>query len=163
MKTRLIRGIILTIISLLALIIPLGILIINKRDVWFAHGVDKLGLGFIIALIAAILLLKGAFKNLDKRIVSLGTLAVLLILVWCFDSILDDLFWVLICCIIGYGCYLVIDIFARKDLLYVKEYKSERARMDARYDAKKEAEEAKKKEQEQPKESENNEPVNNGW
>lgn len=162
MKNRLIRGIILTIISLVILIIPLAILVIIKRDTWFVHGVDKIGLGFIITLVAAILLLKGAFKNLDKRIVGLGTLAVLLILVWCFDSILDDLFWVLICCIIGYACYLVIDIFARKDLLYVKEYKSERARMDSRMDAKKEAEEAKKLEQQQ-KESENNEPVNNGW
>ena len=163
MKTRLIRGIILTIISFLVLIIPLAILVIVKRDTWFVHGVDKIGLGFIITLVAAILLLKGAFKNLDKRIVGLGTLAVLLILVWCFDSILDDLFLVLICCIIGYGCYLVIDIFARKDLLYVKEYKSERARMDARFDSKKEAEEEKKQKELEQKESENNEPVNNGW
>lgn len=140
MKKRLIRGIILTIISLVILVTPLAILTIIKRDTWFVHGVDKLGLGFIITLVAAVCLLKGAFKNIDKRIVSIGTLVVLLILVWCFDSILDDLFWVLICSIIGYACYLVVDTFATKDINYVKEYKSERARMDARFDAKNDAE-----------------------
>lgn len=140
MKKRLIRGIILTIISLVILVTPLAILTIIKRDTWFVHGVDKLGLGFIITLVAAICLLKGAFKNIDKRIVSIGTLVVLLILVWCFDSILDDLFWILICCIIGYACYLVVDTFASKDLAYAKEYRSERTRMDARMDAKKESE-----------------------
>ena len=140
MKKKLIRGIILEIVSFLALLIPMVILTIINKDKWFIHGADKISIGFIIALIFAILLLKGAFKNVDNRLTTLGTLFVLLILVWCFQTIMDDLFWVILCSIIGYAAYLLVNLFARKDLLYVKEYKSEKARMDARLDAKKEAE-----------------------
>lgn len=140
MKKKLIRGIILEIVSFLALLIPMVILTIINKDKWFIHGADKISIGFIIALIFAILLLKGAFKNVDNRLTTLGTLFVLLILVWCFQTIMDDLFWVILCSIFGYAAYLLVNLFARKDLLYVKEYKSEKARMDARLDAKKEAE-----------------------
>lgn len=140
MKKKLIRGVILEIFSFLALMIPLVILTIINKDKWFIHGADKISIGFIIALIFAILLLKGAFKNVDNRLTTLGTLFVLLILVWCFQTIMDDLFWIILCSIIGYAAYLLINIFARKDLLYVKEYKSEKARMDARLDVMTEAE-----------------------
>lgn len=140
MKKKLIRGVILEIFSFLALMIPLVILTIINKDKWFIHGADKISIGFIIALIFAILLLKGAFKNVDNRLTTLGTLFVLLILVWCFQTIMDDLFWIILCSIIGYASYLLINIFARKDLLYVKEYKSEKARMDARLDVMTEAE-----------------------
>jgi len=147
MKKRLVRGIILEIISFLALLIPMVILTIINKDKWFVHGADKLSLGFIIALIFAILLLKGAFKNLDNRFTTLAVLAVMLVLTWCFQTIIDDLFWVILCSIFGYAAYLLVNIFARKDLAYVKEYKSEKARMDARLDAKKEAEENKNTEE----------------
>lgn len=146
MKKKLIRGILLEVISFLALLIPMVILTIINKDKWFIHGADKISIGFIIALIFAVLLLKGAFKNVDNRLTTIGVLFVLLILVWCFQTIMDDLFWVILCSIFGYAAYLLVNIFARKDLNYVKEYKSEKARMDARLDAKKAAEENKTQE-----------------
>lgn len=146
MKKRLVRGVLLEIISFLALLIPIFILTLINKDKWFIHGADKISLGFIIALIFAVLLLKGAFKNVDNRLTTIGVLFVLLILVWCFQTIMDDLFWVILCSIFGYGAYLLVNIFARKDLNYVKEYKSEKARMDARLDAKKAVEENKTQE-----------------
>ena len=59
----------------------------------------------------------------------------MLVVVWCFDSIITDLFWIILSSIIGYVLYLVLNIIGKRDLVYYKDYRSESARVMARKDA----------------------------
>jgi hypothetical protein len=131
------RGIILTIISFIALILPLLILMIWRKNQWFALKIDttKVSIGFIIALVFALCLLKGAFKDLDKRFTTIFTLCSVALITWLLESIMSDITIILIAAIIGYSLYLIINSIGKKDLNYVKEYNNEKARVDARTEA----------------------------
>ena len=137
MMRRRIRGILLTALSFIALILPLAIVCLWKRDVWFAVRVEttKVSIGFILALIFALCMLNGAFKELDNRFTTIFTLGIIAVVTWLMDSIIQDLTIILIAAIIGYGLYLIINSFGKRDLDYVKEFTNERARMDARNEA----------------------------
>lgn len=137
MAKRKFKGILLTAISFVALIMPLLILMIWKRNEWFAVKIDttKVSVGFIIALIFALCMLKGAFKDLDNRFTTIFVLGIIAVITWLMESIIKDITIILIAAIIGYALYLVINSLGKKDLNYVKEYNNEKARVDARTEA----------------------------
>lgn len=137
MVKRKIKGIILTILSFIALILPLLILMIWKRNEWFAVKIDttKVSVGFIIALIFALCMLKGAFKDLDNRFTTIFVLGIIAVITWLMESIIKDITIILFAAIIGYILYLIINSLGKKDLNYVKEYNNEKARVDARTEA----------------------------
>ena len=83
MMRRRIRGILLTALSFIALILPLAIVCIWKRDVWFAVRVEttKVSIGFILALIFALCMLNGAFKELDNRFTTIFTLGIIAVVI----------------------------------------------------------------------------------
>jgi hypothetical protein len=130
-------GILLTTLSFVALVMPILILMIYKRNEWFAVSVDttKVSIGFIVALVFALCLLKGAFKELDKRFCTIFALGIVAVITWLLEAIIQDITIVLIAAIIGYILYIVINSFGKKELNYVKEFNSERARVDARREA----------------------------
>lgn len=137
MAKRKFKGILLTAISFVALIMPLLILMVWKRNEWFAVKIDttKVSVGFIIALIFALCMLKGAFKDLDSRFTTIFVLGIIAVITWLMESIIKDITIILIAAIIGYALYLVINSIGKKDLNYVKEYNNEKARVDARNEA----------------------------
>lgn len=137
MAKRKFKGILLTAISFVALIMPLLILMVWKRNEWFAVKIDttKVSVGFIIALIFALCMLKGAFKDLDNRFTTIFVLGIIAVITWLMESIIKDITIILIAAIIGYALYLVINSLGKKDLNYVKEYNNEKARVDARNEA----------------------------
>ena len=137
MAKRKFKGILLTAISFVALIMPLLILMVWKRNEWFAVKIDttKVSVGFIIALIFALCMLKGAFKDLDSRFTTIFVLGIIAVITWLMESIIKDITIILIAAIIGYVLYLVINSLGKKDLNYVKEYNNEKARVDARNEA----------------------------
>lgn len=137
MMRRRIRGILLTALSFITLILPLAIVCLWKRNEWFAAQVEttKVSIGFIIALIFALCLLNGAFKSLSNNFTTIFTLGIFAVVTYLMDSIIQDLTIILIAAMIGYGLYLIINSFGKRDLDYVKEFTNERARMDARNEA----------------------------
>ena len=137
MAKRKFKGILLTAISFVALIMPLLILMVWKRNEWFAVKIDttKVSVGFIIALIFALCMLKGAFKDLDNRFTTIFVLGIIAVITWLMESIIKDITIILIAAIVGYILYLIINSLGKKDLNYVKEYNNEKARVDARNEA----------------------------
>ena len=138
MIKKAIKGILLTALSFIALVMPLAILMFLKRNEWFAFEVDgtKVSVGFIIALVFALCLLKGAFKELDKRFTTIFVLGIMSVITWLLDSIIQDLPLILICSIIGYVLYIVLNSFGKTSIDYAKEYRKEKARMEARNETK---------------------------
>ena len=138
MIKKAIKGILLTALSFIALVMPLAILMFLKRNEWFAFEVDgtKVSVGFIIALVFALCLLKGAFKELDKRFTTIFVLGIMSVITWLLDSIIQDLTLILICSIIGYVLYIVLNSFGKTSIDYAKEYRKEKARMEARNETK---------------------------
>lgn len=130
-------GILLTTLSFVALVMPILILMIYKRNEWFAVSVDttKVSIGFIVALVFALCLLKGAFKELDKRFCTIFALGIVAVITWLLEAIIKDITIVLIAAIIGYILYLIINSVGKKELNYVKEFTNEKARVDARREA----------------------------
>lgn len=137
MAKRKFKGILLTAISFVALIMPLLILMVWKRNEWFAVKIDttKVSVGFIIALIFALCMLKGAFKDLDNRFTTIFVLGIIAVITWLMESIIKDITIILFAAIVGYISYLIINSLGKKDLNYVKEYNNEKARVDARTEA----------------------------
>lgn len=138
MIKKAIKGILLTFLSFIVLVMPLAILMFIKRNEWFAFEVDgtKVSVGFIIALVFALCLLKGAFKELDRRFTTIFVLGIMSVITWLLDSIIQDLTLILICSIIGYVLYIVLNSFGKVSIEYAKEYRKEKARMSARTEEK---------------------------
>lgn len=112
-KNYRLRQVIYTMLSILFVIAPLLILMIIKRDVWFASGgAVKLGLGFGCAMLFILLILKGVFKNIHTTINTIIWLSALLLLTHLLNAVLQDLFVILICAIIGYVLFIPFDILA---------------------------------------------------
>lgn len=123
-------------LAIILLITPILSLCLIKKDVWISteESSIKLSIGFIIALIFCLMMLKGAFKNLDKRLTTVGTLLTFTVIAWLLDSIVQDLIWILLCSFIGYVVYLMFDTIGTKTLEKAKVYEHEKIRSKARVD-----------------------------
>ena len=133
-KNKALIGWLFKLMAIITLISPLLVLTYINKDTWFIKGADKVSIGFILTLLFAILLLKGAFKNLDKRLMTGVTLLVFSFIVWLLESIIQDLFWILVCSFIGYVVYLVFDSIGSRLVETHKVYRQEHIRSQARTD-----------------------------
>ena len=135
-KKSLINAIIFRTLAIILLIAPMIVLTVCRKDVWFVkeQNVNKMSIGFIIALIFSLLMLKGAFKNLDKRVVPMIVMATFAVITWLLDSIINDIFWVLLCSLIGYILYIAVDSVGTHYMRIYKEYSGEKIRAIARRD-----------------------------
>lgn len=134
MKNKLFVGWLFKISAIIFLITPILILTLIKRDVWFINGANKVSIGFIIALIFCLMMLKGAFKNLNKNYATIISLLVFSVIVWLLDTVISDLFWILICAFIGYVIYLVVDTLGSRLLLVYRIYSDEHIKSQAKDD-----------------------------
>jgi len=134
-RKKLISGIILYGMSIVLLILPIIILFIIRRDVYFVDGNETdITFGGILGLGYMLLLVSGAFKDIDKRFSSLIGMCIALGVVWFLEAIMSDLFWVILCGIIGYILYITLSTWGKYYINYARGYNNERARIDARND-----------------------------
>jgi len=134
-KKRYVRGIIFTTASMVLLVLPNAVWFYLQRDAYFETGVTRLSTGALISLLFILGLLRGAFKNIDKRFATFMALFVFLSITWFLDSVIQDLFWILTNAIIGYSLYLVLSLIAKRDLSYYAGYREEKSRIEARKEA----------------------------
>lgn len=134
-KKRYMRGILFTTASMVLLVLPNAAWFYLQRDVYFETGVTRLSTGALISLLFILALLRGAFKNLDKRFATFIALFVFLSITWFLDSVIQDLFWIIANAIVGYAMYLVLALIAKRDLSYYAGYKEEKSRIEARKEA----------------------------
>jgi hypothetical protein len=135
-KQRLAVGIILIACAIIGLLAPFVILVIVRWDVYFQEASGtSVGMGFIVLLLWAVMMLKGAFKDIDKATGIIITLGFLQAIIWLLDSIIHDLFWVNLCALGGYIIYLILSRLGKRQISYHKAYKDEKMRVEARKEA----------------------------
>lgn len=141
MRKKLISGIILYAMSIVLLVLPIIILFIIRKDVYFVDGNETdITMGGILGMGYALLLVSGAFKDIDKRFSTLIGMCIMLGVVWFLEAIMSDMFWVVLCGIIGYVLYIGLSTWGKYYINYARGYNNERARVDARKDARKDYE-----------------------
>lgn len=134
MKNKAILGWLFKFLAILLLIAPLFVLTFRNRVEWFGDGAIRVSAGFVMTFLFAILLLKGAFKNLNKKFAIIMTLFVFTIIVGLLDSIIKDLFWILVYSSVGCILYLIFDSIGSYLVNIYNVYKHEHIRTKARED-----------------------------
>lgn len=132
LKSKLVLGIIFHTIAIITLIMPNVIWFYLNRATYFETGVDKMSVGGMLTAFYMLLMVKGAFKEIDKRFATFINLFLILAITWFFESIINDLFWIILCGIVGYGFYLVFSTIGKKYMAYHNAVTDERARVYAR-------------------------------
>lgn len=132
---RTVIGYFLYFLSVIALLAPTVVLFYLKRDVYFIDNqVVDLSVGAILTLFSIILLLKGGLNDLNKHFRTVFWIAIAMGISHFMESILNDLFWILLCALIGYLLFIILNAFAMRNITYGKTYFNERARIEARSD-----------------------------
>jgi hypothetical protein len=137
-KKKFYRGVLFTAASMVLLVSPNLFWFYLQRDVYFETGATKLSVGALISLLFVFAMLRGAFKNLDKRFATFISLFVILSITWFMEAVIQDLFWIVTNAILGYSLYLVLSLIAKRDLSYYKGYRNEKSRIEARKEAQEE-------------------------
>lgn len=117
--------------SIIALLLPIGAWITLKWSEYTSHGL-KLGMGAIFGVAFALALVKGAFKKMDENSARVINLSILLFLIWALDSVLADMFWIILMIIIGYIIYIPFNIRAEKADRMMKAMEDEEVRVAVR-------------------------------
>lgn len=136
MKNKLLTGYIFTSLSFVVLILPTIILFgINYED-WVVSGeTTKISLGAILGLLYAIFVMNGALKEISPKVATLGSMIVFLMIVWFLESVIQDLFWVILSVIVGYIFYMGISTIGQRQLNEYKVFKEEKIRVSVRKQA----------------------------
>ena len=132
LRSKLVLGIIFHTLAIIALIAPNVVWFYINRATYFETGVDKLSVGAMLTVFYMLLMVKGAFKDIDKRFATFMNLFLVLAITWFFESVINDLFWIVLCGIIGYAFYLVFSTIAKRYMNYHNAVTDERARVYAR-------------------------------
>lgn len=136
MNKKLLSGYIYTSISFVVLILPTIILFGINYDDWVVNGeTTRISLGAILGLLYAIVIMSGALKEISPKVATLGSMIVFLMVIWFFESVIQDLFWVVLSVIIGYVMYMGISSIGQRQLNEYKAYKDEKIRVAVRKEA----------------------------
>lgn len=127
-----IRGYIFYVLSVILLVAPIISWFIYKQDVYFRAETPSLSVGAMLGLFSLVLMLKGAFKDIDKRFATVFWISMGMGITYFAQSILDDLFYIMGASLVGYVLYIGVNSYARRVLEFNKEYRLERARISAR-------------------------------
>ena len=103
-----------------------------NRDTYFKEDSSSLSMGAIMTLIYIVAVMKGAFKQIDKRFATLFSIMLFTVIVWFMEAIIHDLVWILLFGTVGYVFYLIFSFWASSYLRYYKTYRDEHARVYAR-------------------------------
>lgn len=112
-KNYRLKQVIYTALSILFVVAPLMGWVVYRRDAYFSQGnYIKLGLGFMLTMVFVLLILKGAFKKIHPTTNTVIMLLALLFLTNLLDAVLIDLGSIIFWAIIGYACYIPLDMLA---------------------------------------------------
>jgi hypothetical protein len=132
LKSKLFLGVMFHTIAIITLIAPNVVWFYLNRATYFETGVDKLSVGAMLTVFYMLLMVKGAFKDIDKRFATFINLFLILAITWFFESVINDLFWIILCGNIGYAFYLVFSSIGKRYMNYHNAVTDERARVYAR-------------------------------
>ena len=136
LSKKLLKGWLYTFSSFVLLVAPTIILFIINRDEWVVQGeATKISLGVMIGLLYAVFVMRGALKEVNAKIATLLSMFTFLAIVWFLESVIEDLFWVVLTTIIGYIFYMIISSIGNKHLVEYKAYRDEKVRVVARQEA----------------------------
>lgn len=136
MSKKLLKGVLLNTLSLIVLILPtIGLFILNAEKWVYQGEATKITVGVMVGLLYAIFVMRGALKEISPKIATLLSMFTFLAIIWFFDTILEDLFWVVLSVIIGYSFYLGISGIGQRHLNEYKAYRDEKVRVQARQEA----------------------------
>lgn len=134
MKNKLILGYSLYVVAVALLLSPTLLWFYWNRETYFRENTVNLSIGAILTLFSIVLLLKGSLKEINGNIKPIFWLGILLGITYFIESILNDLFWIILCALVGYIMFAILNPFAMRNINYVKVYMNEKARIEARSD-----------------------------
>lgn len=136
MVRKYIFGFVCYIASVILFITPFLILYNIKRDVWIveAEGFD-IAVGVIIGIVYLVLVFKGLLKKAAPLMSVFITTVVLAIIIGLLDSIINDLFWIMISVSIGVLLFVIFYKIGHRQIELAKIYGNEKVRMVAREEA----------------------------
>lgn len=135
MNKKRVRGVLLTLLSFILLITPTITIFVLNYEVWVQDDAVKISMGAMIGMLYAMLIMRGALKEISVKFATLLSMFVFLAIVWFLDSIIQDLFWVILSVIVGYIMYMVVSSIGHRDLVDYKAYRDEKVRVQARQEA----------------------------
>lgn len=136
MNKKLVRGWFLTFLSFVLLISPSVSLFIINYDQWVKDDAVKISMGVMLGMLYAIIIMRGALKEVSQKIATLMSMFVFLGIIWFLNSILEDLFWIVLSVIFGYIMYMIVSSIGERNITEYKAYKDEKVRVKARQEAK---------------------------
>lgn len=136
LNKKLIKGMIFGFSSFIVLVAPTIVLFIINRDEWVTQGDStKISLGVMLGLLYAIFVMRGALKEVSVKVATLLSMFTFLGIVWFLDSVIQDLFWVILSTIVGYLFYMIMSSIGEKHMREYKAYRDEKVRIIARKEA----------------------------
>lgn len=138
MKTlnkKLLKGWLFTILSFIALISPTLILFGANYEQWVSGDSTKISMGVLLGLLYAVLVMQGALKEVSVKAATLVSMFTFLAIVWFLDSVIEDLFWVILSVIVGYIFYIFISNIGQRNMIEYKAYRDEKVRVSVRQEA----------------------------
>lgn len=143
---KLILGRFLQIASIIGLVTPLVVFVINNKDKYIktTNDVTKISIGLIIGIAYALVLVLKVLKEMNHYIKPLISLVVFALITYFLKPMINDLFMVLVMVIIGYAVFLVLITIANHYIEYGKEYAHQKVREQAKQDFEEKQEKIKK-------------------
>lgn len=136
MNKKLFAGVVYTGLSFVAMILPTVILFAINYEEWVVSGeTTKISLGAMLGLIYAVFVMNGALKEISPKIATLISMVVFLMVIWFLESVIQELFWVVLSVIGGYVLYIGISALGQRQLNEYRVYKEEKIRVQVRKQA----------------------------
>lgn len=133
LNKKLVRGWLYSCLSFVFLVSPTLILFIVNYDQWVTQQeATKISIGVLIGLLYTIFVMRGALKEVSTKAATLVSMFTFLAIVWFLDTILEDLFWVILSVIVGYIFYIFIANIGQRHMMEYKAYKDEKVRVAVR-------------------------------
>jgi len=133
MTKKYIFGVLLTIAAVIAFFVPFGILFFMKYDQWVTTTeTTEISIGVILGLIYGVLVLRGALKQVSPKVVTLISMGVFLALLYFFDTIINDLFFIVLSLMIGYIFFIGLSAWGKRQMEIAKIYADEGIKISAR-------------------------------
>ena len=107
---KLVVGRLFQVLAFIGLIMPFCLLLLIKKDIYFKTATDtlKISLGVMIGMAYALILIIKALSEINKYVKPLVTLVVITLITFLFQSIIKDLFLILLTLVIGYILFLIL-------------------------------------------------------
>lgn len=136
LNKKLLKGWLYTFASFVVLVTPTLVLFLINREEWVTQQeATKISMGVLLGLLYAIFVMRGALKEISVKIATLLSMFTFLAIVWFLESVIQDLFWVILSTIVGYIFYIFVSTIGERHMNEYRAYRDERVRVQARQEA----------------------------